>query len=388
MGIAATMQLSPDEVQRYARHLALPEVGLAGQQRLRSTSVLCVGTGGLGSPVLLYLAAAGIGRLGVVDFDAVERSNLQRQIIHRTSDVGRPKTDSARESLNALNPDVEVVVHNVRLTRENALAIIRCYDLIVDGTDNFPTRYLTNDACVLLHKPNIYGSIFRFEGQASVFAPDLGGPCYRCLYPEPPPPGTAPSCAETGVLGVLPGLIGTIQATEVLKLALRTGTSLIGRLLLFNALEMKFQELKLRRDPKCPVCGENPTITRLIDYEDSCSPEPAAADATQHPDEVTVQDMQRALTESPLGIRVLDVREPHEHEIARVAGVTLLPLSELPQRCSELDPGQLYYLCCKSGVRSLTALRLLRERGFRRVKSVRGGLTAWSEAIDPTVPKY
>jgi molybdopterin/thiamine biosynthesis adenylyltransferase len=269
-GTAATMQLSPDEVQRYARHLALPEVGRAGQQRLRSTRVLCVGTGGLGSPVLLYLAAAGIGRLGVVDFDAVERSNLQRQIIHRTPDVGRPKTESARESLNALNPDVEVVVHNVRLTRENALAIIRPYDLVVDGTDNFPTRYLTNDACVLLQRPNIYGSIFRFEGQASVFAPHLGGPCYRCLYPEPPPPCTAPSGAESGVLGVLPGLIGTIQATEALKLALGKGSPLIGRLLLLDALEMKFKELKLRRDPKCPICGEHPTITQLIDYAQFC----------------------------------------------------------------------------------------------------------------------
>ena len=375
------MQLSPDEVQRYARHLALPEVGRAGQQRLRSTSVLCVGTGGLGSPVLLYLAAAGIGKLGVVDFDAVERSNLQRQIIHRTPDVGRPKTESARESLNALNPDVEVVVHNVRLTRENALAIIHPYELVVDGTDNFPTRYLTNDACVLLQRPNIYGSIFRFEGQASVFAPHLGGPCYRCLYPEPPPPGTAPSCAESGVLGVLPGLIGTIQATEALKLALGKGSPLIGRLLLFNALEMKFKELKLRRDPKCPICGEHPTITQLIDYAQFCGD-------TQHPDEVTVQEMKQALEDPRSGIQVLDIREPHEYQIARLAGVPLLPLSVLPQRCSELDPDQSYYLCCKTGVRSLKALKCLRERGFKHVKSVRGGLTAWSEAIDPSVPKY
>jgi adenylyltransferase/sulfurtransferase len=375
------MQLSPDEVQRYARHLALPEVGRAGQQRLRSTSVLCVGTGGLGSPVLLYLAAAGIGKLGVVDFDAVERSNLQRQIIHRTPDVGRPKTESARESLNALNPDVEVVVHNVRLTRENALAIIRPYDLVVDGTDNFPTRYLTNDACVLLQRPNIYGSIFRFEGQASVFAPHLGGPCYRCLYPEPPPPGTAPSCAESGVLGVLPGLIGTIQATEALKLALGKGSPLIGRLLLLDALEMKFKELKLRRDPKCPICGEHPTITQLIDYAQFCG-------GTQHPDEVTVQEMKQALEDPKSGIQVLDIREPHEYQIARLAGVPLLPLSVLPQRCSELDPDQPYYLCCKTGVRSLKALTFLRERGFKHVKSVRGGLTAWSEAIDPSVPKY
>jgi adenylyltransferase/sulfurtransferase len=375
------MQLSPDEVQRYARHLALPEMGRAGQQRLRSTRVLCVGTGGLGSPVLLYLAAAGIGKLGVADFDAVERSNLQRQIIHRTPDVGRPKTESARESLNALNPDVEVVVHNVRLTRENALAIIRPYDLVVDGTDNFPTRYLINDACVLLQRPNIYGSIFRFEGQASVFAPHLGGPCYRCLYPEPPPPGSAPSCAESGVLGVLPGLIGTIQATEALKLALGKGSPLIGRLLLFNALEMKFKELKLRRDPKCPICGEHPTITQLIDYAQFCGD-------TQHPDEVTVQEMKQALEDPRSGIQVLDIREPHEYQIARLAGVPLLPLSVLPQRYPELSPKQPYYLCCKTGVRSLKALKFLRERGFKHVKSVRGGLTAWSEAIDPSVPKY
>ena len=386
--IAATMQLSPDEVQRYARHLALPEVGLAGQQRLRSASVLCVGTGGLGSPVLLYLAAAGIGRLGVVDFDTVERSNLQRQIIHRTPDVGRPKTESARGSLNALNPEIEVVVHNVRLTRENALGVIRPYDVVVDGTDNFPTRYLINDACVLLRKPNIYGSIFRFEGQASVFAPHLGGPCYRCLYPEPPPPGTVPSCAESGVLGVLPGLIGTIQATEVLKLALRKGNPLIGRLLLFDALELTFKELKLRRDPQCPICGQDPTITQLIDYAQFCGGTPEASGNTHRPEEVTVQEMKQALEDPRSGVRILDVREPSEHEIARIAGVRLLPLSVLPQRYSELDPHQPYYLCCKSGVRSLEALRFLQERGFKHVKSVKGGLTAWSEAIDPGVPKY
>jgi adenylyltransferase/sulfurtransferase len=380
--------LSPDEIERYRRHLALPEVGMAGQQRLRSSSVLCVGAGGLGSPVLLYLAAAGIGRLGVVDFDAVERSNLQRQIVHRTADVGRAKTESARQALTSLNPEVEVVLHEVRLACDNALDLLRPYDVVVDGTDNFPTRYLTNDVCVLLRKPNIYGSVFRFEGQASVFAPHLGGPCYRCLYPEPPPPGAVPSCVEAGVLGVLPGMIGLIQATETLKLVLGIGQPLIGRLVLVNAWEMKFKELKLRRDPRCPVCGESPTITRLIDYEQCCGGDLRSVAETPADEEVSVQEMKQALADPRLGIRVLDVREPAEHAIASVAGVALLPLSQLPQRCQELDPRQSYYLCCKSGVRSLKAMRLLRERGFRQVKSVRGGITAWSETIDPTVPRY
>jgi adenylyltransferase/sulfurtransferase len=380
--------LSPGEIERYARHLTLPEVGMAGQQRLRSTSVLCVGTGGLGSPVLLYLAAAGIGRLGVVDFDAVDRSNLQRQILHRTPDVGRAKTESAREALNALNPEVEVLVHPTRLTRDNAFALLGPYDVVVDGTDNFPTRYLTNDACVLLRKPNIYGSIHRFEGQASVFAPHLGGPCYRCLYPEPPRPGVVPSCAESGVLGVLPGLVGLVQATETLKLALGLGRSLIGRLLLVDALEMRFKEIKLRRDPQCPVCGEAPSITRLVDYEQFCGGVARPAAAGPAPQEVEVEEMKRALDHPELGIRVLDVREPAEHQIACVAGADLLPLSELPQRCSELDPGLTYYLCCRSGVRSLKAARVLQERGFQQVRSVRGGITAWSERIDPTVPRY
>jgi adenylyltransferase/sulfurtransferase len=375
--------LSDDQLRRYARHLTLPEVGLAGQEKLRATSVLCVGAGGLGSPIAMYLAAAGIGRLGIVDFDTVEFSNLQRQLLHRTEDVGRPKTESAREHLRSLNPDVEVAVHNARLTSANALDLLRPYDIVVDGTDNFPTRYLTNDACVLLGKPNVYGSIFRFEGQASVFAPHLGGPCYRCLFPEPPPPGAVPSCAEGGVLGVLPGLVGCIQATAILKLALGQGTSLLGRLLLVDALDMRFRELKLRRDPHCPLCGERPTITGLIDYERFCG-----LRAGPGPDEVTVHDMKRALDNPGLGIRVIDVREPDEHRLARIEGVALLPWSVLPQRFTELDPAQPLYLHCKSGGRSLRAVQFLRQQGFRHVKSVQGGIRAWSEDIDPSVPKY
>lgn len=382
------MELSHEEIRRYSRHLILPEVGLAGQKKLKATSVLCIGAGGLGSPVTMYLAAAGIGRIGIVDFDAVDESNLQRQILHTDADVGRPKTESARETLQGINPHCEIVLHNTRISSANALELIRRYDIVVDGTDNFPTRYLTNDACVLLGKPNVYGSIFRFEGQASVFAPHLGGPCYRCLYPEPPPPGMVPSCAEGGVLGVLPGIIGCIQATEILKLALGRGTPLIGRLLLFNALEMKFREVKLRRDPQCPLCGEHPTIRELIDYEQFCGIAPEPARNEPNPDEVTVQEMKRALENPGLGIRVIDVREPDEYEIARINGVPLLPLSQLEQRFTELDPNAQYYLHCKSGVRSMKALRFLRERGFKYVKSVRGGITAWSEEIDSSVPKY
>jgi adenylyltransferase/sulfurtransferase len=382
------MDLSNDEIRRYSRHLILPEVGVAGQKKIRSTSVLCVGAGGLGSPIAMYLAAAGIGKLGIVDFDAVEVSNLQRQIIHGTDDVGRAKTQSAKETINRINSDVEVVLHNVKITSANAMEIIAPYDIVVDGTDNFPTRYLTNDACVLLGKPNVYGSIFRFEGQASVFAPRLGGPCYRCLFPEPPPPGMVPSCAEGGVLGVLPGIIGTIQATEILKLALGQGTSLVGRLLLFNALEMKFSELKLRRDPECPICGEHPTITKLIDYEIFCgiNPEPERRD--MHPDEVTVQDMKRALDDPKMGIKVIDVREPDEYEIAHIEGTTLMPMSALQQRFTELDPNTQYYIHCKMGGRSMRALQFLRQQGFKHLKSVAGGIGAWSEEIDQGVPKY
>jgi len=381
------MQLSNEEIRRYSRHLILPEVGLAGQKKICATSVLCIGAGGLGSPIAMYLAAAGIGKIGIVDFDTVDYSNLQRQILHTDADVGRPKAQSAKETINGINPGVEVILHNTRITSENALDLIRPFDIIVDGTDNFPTRYLTNDACVLLKKPNVYGSIFRFDGQASVFAPHLGGPCYRCLYPEPPPPGMVPSCAEGGVLGVLPGIIGCIQATEILKLALGKGSSLVGRLLLFDALDMKFRELKLRRDPECPLCGENPTIKELIDYEMFCgiAPEP---EPTANPDEVTVQEMKRALDDAKLGIKVIDVREPDEYEIAHVDGVPLIPLGTLPDRFTELDPNQQIYVHCKSGVRSLKAVQFLKEQGFKYAKSVKGGIAAWSEEIDPKVPRY
>jgi adenylyltransferase/sulfurtransferase len=382
------MQLNNDEIRRYSRHLILPEVGLAGQKKICSTSVVCIGAGGLGSPIAMYLAAAGIGKIGVVDFDTVEFSNLQRQIIHGTPDVGRSKAESARDTIQRINPNVEVVLHNTRITSENALDILAQYDIVVDGTDNFPTRYLTNDACVLLKKPNVYGSIFRFEGQASVFAPHLNGPCYRCLYPEPPPPGLVPSCAEGGVLGVLPGIIGTIQATEILKWALGKGSSLMGRLLLFNALEMKFREVRLRRDPKCPLCGENPTVTKLIDYEMFCGITPQSDVPASNPDEVTVQEMKKALEDPALGIRVIDVREPGEHQIAHVKGVPLFPLSALQRQFPELDPNQQIYIHCKSGVRSMRALEFLREQGFKYVKSVKGGITAWSDEIDHDVPKY
>jgi len=389
--IGCTMQvtqLNNDQIRRYSRHLILPEVGLAGQKKICSASVLCIGAGGLGSPIAMYLAAAGVGKIGIVDFDTVDFSNLQRQIAHETRDVGRPKAESARETIKGINPDVEVVIHNTRISSENALEIIAQYDIVVDGTDNFPTRYLTNDACVLLKKPNVYGSIFRFEGQASVFAPHLGGPCYRCLYPEPPPPGMVPSCAEGGVLGVLPGIVGCIQATEILKLAIGQGTSLIGRLLLFNALDMKFREVKLRRDPKCPLCGDQPTIKELIDYEVFCgipAEEPAAG---ANPDEVTVQEMKRALETPSLGIKVIDVREPDEYEISHIKGVPQIPLSVLGQRFTELNPNEQVYIHCKSGVRSMKALNFLREQGFKYVKSVKGGILAWADEIDSSVPKY
>ena len=380
------MELNNDEIRRYSRHLILPDVGLAGQKKIKGASVLCIGAGGLGSPIAMYLAAAGIGKLGIVDFDTVDYSNLQRQLLHTDADIGRPKAQSAKETIQGINPNIEVVLHNTRITSENAFDLIRPYDIVVDGTDNFPTRYLTNDACVLLKKPNVYGSIFRFEGQASVFAPHLGGPCYRCLYPEPPPPGMVPSCAEGGVLGVLPGIIGCIQATEILKLAIGRGSSLVGRLLLFNALDMKFRELKLRRDPECPVCGEHPTIRELIDYEQFCGiqPEPLTA----NPDEVTVQDMKKALDNPALGIKVIDVREPDEYEIAHIDGVPLLPMSQLRQRFTELDPNQQYYLHCKVGERSLRAVGFLKQQGFKYAKSVKGGINAWSEEIDSNVPRY
>ncbi|HUA66974.1 MAG TPA: molybdopterin-synthase adenylyltransferase MoeB [Candidatus Saccharimonadales bacterium] len=381
------MELNNDEIRRYSRHLILPEVGLAGQKKIKAASVLCIGAGGLGSPIVMYLAAAGIGKIGIVDFDTVDFSNLQRQILHTDADVGHSKAESAKETIHGINPNCEVVIHNTRISSENALCLIRPYDIVVDGTDNFPTRYLTNDACVLLKKPNVYGSIFRFEGQASVFAPHLGGPCYRCLYPEPPPPGMVPSCAEGGVLGVLPGIVGCIQATEILKLAIGKGTSLVGRLVLFNALDMKFRELKLRRDPECPVCGDHPTIKELIDYEMFCGIEPPSKE-NENSDEVTVQDMKKALDDPKLGIKVIDVREPFEYEIARIEGVPLLPMSQLQQRFTELDPNTRYYLLCKVGARSHSAAEFLREQGFKYVKNVKGGTNAWAEEIDRSLPRY
>jgi adenylyltransferase/sulfurtransferase len=382
------VELTNEQIRRYGRHLILPEVGLEGQKKICASRVLCIGAGGLGSPVALYLAAAGIGTLGIVDFDQVELSNLQRQVIHGTDALGTPKAQSAKKSLERLNPGVAVVLHETRLTSLNALEIIGQYDMVVDGTDNFPTRYLANDACVLLKKPNVYGSIFRFEGQASVFAPHLGAPCYRCLYPEPPPPGEVPSCAEGGVLGVLPGVIGLIQATEVLKLAAGIGRSLLNRLMLYDALEMKFHELKLRRDPRCPLCGERPSITRLIDYEAFCGLNKPSTNNIMHPDEVSVQQLKEALDNPAQGIKVIDVREPNEHQIARINGAALLPLSQLAQRVAELNPDQPYYIHCKMGGRSMKALEFLRQQGFKNLKSVAGGITAWSNEIDPTVPKY
>ena len=383
-----SVELSNEEISRYSRHLILPEVGMAGQKKLKGTSVLCIGTGGLGSPIAMYLAAAGIGKIGIVDFDVVDYSNLQRQIIHGTADVDRPKVQSGKETLNSINPEVEVVIHETMLTSENALDIIESYDIVVDGTDNFPTRYLTNDACVLLKKPNVYGSIFRFEGQASVFAPELGGPCYRCLYPEPPPPGMVPSCAEGGVLGVLPGIIGCIQATEIIKLALGKGEPLINRLMLYSALDMSFRELKLRRDPKCPICGENPTITELVDYQEFCGIGDEPNEPQVHPDEVSVQDMKKAMDDSSSDIAFLDVREYDEVEIAKIEGVPLIPLGELPQRFMELDPNQTIYIHCKVGGRSLKAVEFLKQQGFKYCKSVAGGINAWSDDIDSSVPRY
>ena len=381
-----SIELSNEEIARYSRHLIMPEVALDGQKKLKASKVLTVGTGGLGSPLALYLAAAGVGTIGIVDFDVVDESNLQRQIIHGTSDVGRPKVESAYDKLKDINPNVEVRVHEEALTSENALEIFEDYDVIVDGTDNFPTRYLVNDACVLLNKPNVYGSIFRFEGQASVFYAEEG-PCYRCLSPEPPPPGLVPSCAEGGVLGILPGAIGTIQATETVKLLLGIGEPLIGRLLLYDALGMSFREMKLRKDPNCPVCGENPTVTELIDYQEFCGiPQANAVEQENGVPEITVGELKQKLDNSE-DINVLDVREPHEYEVANI-GVRLIPLGELPQRLAELEQDDILAIHCKTGARSARAVKLLQDAGFQNVYNVKGGITAWSEEIDPSVPKY
>ena len=375
--------LTPEEIQRYSRHLMLPEMGVEGQERLKDSSVLCIGAGGLGSPMALYLAAAGIGRLGLVDFDVVEFSNLQRQIIHTTSDVGRSKLASARDKLEAINPNVKVEAHDTRLSSENALELFRDYDIIADGTDNFPTRYLVNDACILTGKPNVYGSIFRFEGQASVFGAP-GGPCYRCLYPEPPPPGLVPSCAEGGVLGVLPGMVGTIQATEAIKLLLGIGRPLVGRLLLFDALELKFREVRLRPDPGCPICGEHPTIDRLIDYEQFCGVGQVEEEDVV---EVTVTQLQQELS-AGRDLVVLDVRNPYEIDICRLEGSVVIPLPVLMNRVDELDPEKEMVVYCRSGVRSATAIRQLQGRGFSKMRNLKGGILAWAEEIDPSMPSY
>jgi adenylyltransferase/sulfurtransferase len=384
----ALPQLSGDEVRRYSRHLILPEVGMDGQRMLKAARVLCIGAGGLGSPAAMYLAAAGVGTIGIVDFDVVDTSNLQRQLLHGTPDVGRPKLDSARDRLTALNPNVTVETYETALSSENALRLFESYDVILDGTDNFPTRYLVNDACVLMGKPNAYGSIFRFEGQASVFAAK-DGPCYRCLYPEPPPPGLVPSCAEGGVLGVLPGIIGTIQATETIKLILGKGEPLIGRFLIYDALRMRFRELKLRKDPDCPVCGSHPTVRELIDYEQFCGVKPAA-EATMN--QTITDDMQPRELKERLDrgepIVIVDVREPQEYQINRIQGSKLIPLGELPQRYEELDQNAAIVCQCKSGARSAKATGFLRSIGFKNVRNLAGGILGWIDQVDPSQPKY
>ena len=384
------VELDNAEIERYSRHLILPEVGMEGQKKMKAASILLIGTGGLGSPLGLYLAAAGIGRLGLVDFDVVDVTNLQRQIIHTTNDVGRPKIQSAKESINAINPHVTIDTYEVPLSSDNAFDIIKDYDIVIDGTDNFPTRYLVNDACVLLGKPNVYGSIFRFEGQASVFFAEHG-PCYRCLYPEPPPPGMVPSCAEGGVLGILPGIVGLIQANEGVKLVLGKGEPLIGRLLLFNALDMKFRELRLRKDPNCPICGDNPTVTELVDYQEFCGiPQAAAAEAEAaangngniSPVEV------KARLERGDDFTLIDVREPHEWEICNIEGAKLIPLGEIEDHLGDFDEDDDIVLHCRTGGRSAQAQDILMANGFTHVLNMEGGILKWADDVDPSVPKY
>jgi adenylyltransferase/sulfurtransferase len=393
---ASLPTLSNDEIARYSRHLIMPEVGMEGQRRLKAARVLMIGTGGLGAPVGMYLAAAGVGTLGVVDFDVVDASNLQRQIVHGTKDVGRPKIESARDRLNDINPNVKIEPYETRLTSENALELFREYDMVVDGTDNFPTRYLVNDACVLTGKPNVYGSIFRFEGQASVFWAARGA-CYRCLYPEPPPPGLVPSCAEGGVLGVLPGIVGAIQANEAIKLILGAGDALINRLLLFDAWKMRFRELKLRKDPECPVCGDSATIRELIDYEEFCGLRPAPTQAvaagenkeeTKQMEEINATEFKQRLDNGD-DIQVIDVREPNEYEIARIPGTKLIPLGQVVSRMDEIEEGRETVVHCKGGVRSAKAIEALTQAGFKgKLINLKGGITAWSNDVDPSVPKY
>ncbi len=378
-------ELRPEEVRRYSRHLIMPEVGTLGQQKLKAAKVLMVGTGGLGSPLGMYLAAAGVGTMGLVEFDVVDESNLHRQLLYGEADIGRPKIEAAMDRLSIVNPNVHLIPHPVRLDSSNALEIAADYDLVVDGTDNFPTRYLVNDTCVLLGKPNVYGSIFRFEGQASVFWAEKG-PCYRCLFPEPPPPGLVPSCAEGGVLGVLPGIIGSLQANEVIKLIIGQGEPLIGRLVLFDALMMKFRELKLRRNPDCPVCGENATQKELIDYEQFCGI-PVVPEAGTDEIDITVSEV-KAMLDRGDSVKILDVRNPQEFEICRIEGSTLIPVSELPDRVGELDPREFWVVHCHHGPRSTRAVHMLRDVGFERVKNLQGGIDAWSLEVDPEVQRY
>jgi len=383
----STATLSKEEIMRYSRHLIMPEVGMDGQLKLKQAKVLCIGTGGLGAPLGLYLAAAGVGRIGLVDFDSVDLTNLQRQILFGTDDIGRPKIEAATDRLRNLNPDIQIDRFETRLTSENALDILKNYDIVVDGTDNFPTRYLVNDACVILGKPNVYGSIFRFEGQITIFGAP-GGPCYRCLYPEPPPPGLVPSCAEGGVLGVLPGIVGAIQAAETLKLIIGKGEPLIGRLLLFDALAMRFRELKLRKNPECPACGEHPTITKLIDYAEFCG---VRGEETVNATQTTVPEIAPRELKSRLDrgddLFILDVREPHEYQICNLGG-QLIPLGELSRRVNELDSSREIVAHCRSGKRSAEAVEFLRSAGFRKVLNLKGGILAWSDEVDPSVPKY
>lgn len=379
---SGAMRLSVEELQRYSRHLIMPEVTSEGQNRLKAARVLCIGAGGLGSPAALYLAAAGVGTLGIVDFDDVDLSNLQRQILHGTKDIGRSKLESARDRLHDINPQIETELHKCRFSSENASQLVTRYDVVVDGSDNFPTRYLSNDVCVFAHKPNVYGSVFRFEGQITVFAPHLGGPCYRCLFPEPPPPDSVPNCAQAGVLGVLPGIIGMLQAIETLKLILGIGEPLVGRLLHFDALKVKFRELNLRRDPQCPVCGENPTIFSPIDYEQFCGMRDKEAIPQMSP-----QELKRRM-DAGESFELVDVREPFEYEIARIDGARLIPLGEISERLDEVSSEQPIVVHCHSGTRSAQAVGLLQQHGFTKVYNLEGGIEAWSDQIDPNVPKY
>ncbi len=378
--------LSKDEILRYSRHLIMPEVGMEGQLKLKAAKVALIGTGGLGAPLGMYLAAAGIGRIGLVDFDVVDFTNLQRQVIHGTKDVGKKKLDSAAETMLDINPYVEIDRHEVALSSENALGILKDYDIVVDGTDNFPTRYLVNDACVLLKKPNVYGSIFRFEGQATIFAYP-GGPCYRCLYPEPPPPGLVPSCAEGGVLGILPGTVGLIQATETVKLILGIGEPLIGRLVLYDALAMRFRELKLRRNPECPVCGDHPTITKLIDYQEFCGIPTQTHEEKPLEGDIEPTEVKAKIDRGDRFV-LIDVREPHEYQICNIPQATLIPLGDLPKRVNELNSADEIVAHCKSGMRSAKAVDFLKQAGFKKVRNMKGGILAWSDKVDPSVPKY